>query len=227
MNRLEVSDLSLRLRERLLLSGVSLAAQTGECLALMGPSGAGKTSLLNCIAGISTVDSGSVVVDGTDLTSLRAGQRSEFRLHHIGIVFQFGELLPELTMLDNVAMPLRLMRVPRRQAAQRAANWLDRLGLAERASAHPEVLSGGEIQRAAIARALVPEPVLVLADEPTGMLDEQNTRAVARLLVQIAHDVGVAVVVTTHDPLVASAADRVLHLRDGRVAADGSLAGQL
>lgn len=217
VKRLEVENLALDVPGRRLLVGADFTAGAGECLAVLGPSGVGKTSLLNCVAGISTAASGSVLIDGTELSSLGAAKRSEFRLRHIGMVFQFGELLPELTLLENVALPLRLVDVPRREAERRAMGWLDRLGLGEHVQAHPERLSGGEIQRAGIARALVHEPVLVLADEPTGMLDEENTERVVGLLVETARELGIAVMVATHDPLVASAADRVLRIRDGRL----------
>jgi ABC-type lipoprotein export system ATPase subunit len=213
--RLEVTDLSLTVPGRELFSDVSFAVDAGECVAVVGSSGVGKTSLLNCIAGITTPTSGSVVVDGSDLRNLRAPRRAEFRLRHIGIVFQFGELFPELTALENVALPLRLIGVERPEAETRAADWLERLGVDVPRKAHPELLSGGEIQRIAIARALVLEPLLVLADEPTGMLDEENTERVAGLLVNAAKGLGAAVVVATHDSLVAAAADRVLGLRAG------------
>ena len=218
MNRLEVIGLSLEVPGRRLLADVDFTAEGGACVAVMGPSGAGKTSLLNCLCGIVQPTAGSVSVDGTEVTGLRSSERAEFRLRRIGIVFQFGELLPELNLIENIALPLRLARVPRRVAEERAADWLNRLGMAGREDDRPDVLSGGEIQRAAIARALVHEPPLVLADEPTGALDEQNSRHVAGLLAEMAKVVGATVIVATHDPLVAAMTDRTLRLRGGRLA---------
>ncbi|WP_273844393.1 ABC transporter ATP-binding protein [Rubrobacter calidifluminis] len=220
---LEVSELSLDVPGRRLLDGVSFEAGAGECLAVVGPSGAGKTSLLNCLCGIAKPTAGSVWIEGAELSSLGPSRRAAFRLRNIGMVFQFGELLPELSALENVALPLRLMGVSRREAERRAAKWLEKLGLGERGGAHPDTLSGGELQRVGIARALVHEPKLVLADEPTGALDEENTGRIAALLAGTAGELGITVILVTHDPLVASKASRVLRLREGRlVPADSS-----
>lgn len=217
---MRVSGLALDVPGRRLLDEVGFDVGAGECLAVMGPSGSGKTSLLNCLSGIAMPTSGWVWAAGTELTALGLSRRTEFRLRHIGMVFQFGELLPELSALENVALPLRLMGTSRREAERRASGWLDRLGLDD-GKAHPETLSGGEIQRVAIARALAHEPRLVLADEPTGALDEENSLRVVELLVGAAKDLGAAVIVATHDPLVASSTDRVLRLLDGRLVANG------
>ena len=217
MARLEVENLTLEVPARRLLASTGLTVEAGECVAILGASGTGKTSLLNCVAGISRPTLGSVRIEGAVLSDLPPAKRAEFRLKHIGIVFQFGELLPELSVVENVALPLRLLGVPRREAEMRARDELDRLGLGGQAASHPDSLSGGEIQRAGIARALVHGPLLVLADEPTGMLDEENTRLVAGLLGKSAREWGVAVLVVTHDAVVASAADRVLRIRDRRL----------
>lgn len=219
--RLEVRDLSLDMPGRRLLDDVDLAAEAGECLAVVGPSGSGKTSLLNCLCGIVMPAAGSVRVDGIELAGLGTAERTAFRLRRIGMVFQFGELLPELTALENVALPLRLLGNSRRDAERRAAEWLDRLGLGERGAEHPDLLSGGEVQRVGIARALAHEPSLVLADEPTGALDEANSVRIMGLLVGTAKELGATVIVVTHDPLVASKADRVLRLQDGRLTPAG------
>lgn len=216
-DRLEVGTLTLDVPGRRLLDDINLAAGAGECLAVVGPSGSGKTTLLNCLSGIAAPSGGSVRVDGMELTSLTLSKRTAFRLRRIGMIFQFGELLPELTALENVTLPIRLMGFSRHEAERRATLWLDRLGLKERAEAHPDVLSGGEVQRVGIARALAHEPLLVLADEPTGALDEHNSRHIAGLLVGAAKELGAVVVVATHDPLVASRADRVLRLQGGRL----------
>jgi len=215
--QLDVADLTLDVPGRRLLTEVALTVQVGECVAILGASGAGKTSLLNCVAGVQ----GSVRIDGTMLSVLSPAKRAEFRLKHIGIVFQFGELLPELSLVENVAIPLRLLGVPRREAEKRAQEKLERLGLGGQAAAHPNSLSGGEVQRAGIARSLVHRPSLVLADEPTGMLDEVNTRLVADLLGELARESRVAVLLATHDPIVSSSAARVLRIRDGRLVGDG------
>ncbi len=217
LNLLEVSGLALDVPGRRLLHDVNLAAQAGECLAVVGPSGSGKTSLLNCLCGIARPTSGSVLVDGVELTGLGLSAQTEFRLRRVGMVFQFGELLPELTVLENVALPLRLLGISRSQAERRATAWLARLGLDGCGEAHPNALSGGEVQRAGIARALAHEPRLVLADEPTGALDEDNSAHIAGLLVGAAKESGAMVIVATHDPLIASKADRVLRLRDGHL----------
>lgn len=215
---LRVSNLTLDVPGRRLMEDAGFAVGAGECLAVMGPSGSGKTSLLNCLCGITMPVSGRIRISGTELTGLGVSQRTAFRLRRIGLVFQFGELLPELSALENVALPLRLMGTSRREAERLASLWLQRLGLDGHGGAHPNVLSGGEIQRVGIARALAHEPRLVLADEPTGALDEENSVRVVELLVGCAKDLGAAVIVATHDPLVSSSADRVLALADGRLA---------
>jgi putative ABC transport system ATP-binding protein len=215
---LEVVDLSFDVPGRRLLGGVDLAVGAGECVAVMGPSGSGKTSLLNCLSGIARPTAGAVRVDGTDLARLGTSARADFRLRRVGLIFQFGELLPELTVVENVALPLRLQGIGRGEAERRAREWLERLGLGGEGELHPDALSGGEVQRAGIARALTHRPALVVADEPTGALDEANAVRIAALLVAQAKEQGAAVVVATHDPTVAAAADRVLGLREGRLA---------
>lgn len=206
---------------RRLLDHINFVSSAGECIAIVGPSGSGKTSLLNCLCAITSPTSGTVVIDGVELTGLGSSKRARFRLQYIGMVFQFGELLPELSMLENVALPLRLMGASRSEAEGRATDWLEKLGLGGRGGAHTDVLSGGEVQRVGIARALAHGPRLVLADEPTGALDETNSRYIAELLINMAKEVGATVIVTTHDPLVASRADRILRLYDGRLASVG------
>lgn len=212
---LKVEGLSLDVPGRRLLDAIEFTAEAGECLAVVGPSGSGKTSLLNCLSGIVMPTAGSVRVDGVELAGLKVSKRTAFRLRRIGMVFQFGELLPELTALENVALPLRLLGGSRRDAERRAAEWLDRLGLSEKGGAHPDVLSGGETQRVGVARALAHEPSLILADEPTGALDESSSALIVGLLVGAARELGATVLVATHDPLVASKSDRVLALHGG------------
>jgi putative ABC transport system ATP-binding protein len=214
-SRLVVSELALTLPDRPLLQRIDLEIESAESVAVMGPSGAGKTSLLNCIAGLSAPTHGQVFVDGTELTSLSARARADFRLRHVGFVFQFAELMPELTVVENVALPLRLVGAGRRDAKHAALRALERVGLGDRRDVRPDVLSGGEAQRTAVARALVHGPKVILADEPTGALDEENTTVVVDLLRATAHEVGAALVTATHDPRVAARADRTLVLRDG------------
>lgn len=217
MSLLIVRDLMIEVAGRVLFHDVSLEVGSGECVAVVGPSGVGKTSLLNCLGGITTPNGGSVVLDGVDLTPLSPAQRAEHRLRHVGLVFQFGELMPELTLVENVALPLRLLEVRRSEAEARARAQLDRLGLAEHHGKRPDEVSGGQVQRAGIARALVHEPDLVLADEPTGMLDEETSRATVQLLIEQAKSSGAGLVMVTHDSAVAARADKVLRIRDGAV----------
>lgn len=214
---LRLRRLAIDVPRRRLLTDVDLRVEAGECIAIMGPSGAGKTSLLNTIAGITMPVSGSVDVAGVELSSLTAEQRSAFRLRHIGMIFQFVELLPELTSGANVALPLRLAGVSRDKAEQRALSELDRVGVSDRADAHPDDLSGGQQQLVGLARALVHAPQLVLADEPTGMLDETNSGLVVSALMCAARDMEAASVIVTHDPHVANQTDRVLTVMDGRL----------
>ena len=221
---LELRGVAVEITGRRLLEDVDLAVPEGECVAIVGPSGIGKTSLLNCIAGIAAPAAGSVIVDGVELSAMSSQARAAFRLRRVGLVFQFGELLPELTVAENVALPSRLMGMPREAAADRAMPLLARFGLSERAGSHPQELSGGEQQLVGIARALAHEPVLVLADEPTGMLDEANTVRVADLLTRTSRELGAATVVVTHDRNVASRADRVLAIADGSLAPTGGSA---
>lgn len=215
--RLHVANLTIAIPGRLLIDNVSFSAAPGEYVAITGPSGSGKTSLLNCLAGIALPQTGTITIDNFEITALDESRRADYRLRSIGMVFQFGELLPELTVLENVALPLRFAGETRERANERAARTLGSLGMADKRDRHPDVLSGGETQRVGIARALAPQPSLVLADEPTGMLDEVNARAVTELLKGIGRDYGATVIVATHDPHVAAAADRTLRLREGRL----------
>jgi putative ABC transport system ATP-binding protein len=218
---LELRGVAVEVTGRRLLENVGLAVPAGECVAIMGPSGVGKTSLLNCIAGIAAPASGSVLVDGVEVSAMSSQGRAAFRLRRMGLVFQFGELLPELTVAENVALPSRLMGMTREAAADRAMPLLARFGLADRAGSHPQELSGGQQQLVGIARALAHEPVLVLADEPTGMLDEANTARVADVLIRASRELGAATVVVTHDRDVASRADRVFAVADGSLTVTG------
>jgi putative ABC transport system ATP-binding protein len=203
------------------LGGVDLAVARGELVALVGPSGSGKSTLLQLAGGLDVPDAGRVVVGGRDLATLSAAERARARRRRIGFVFQFFHLLPTLTVAENVELPLLLDR--RRDRAARVGALLERVGVEHRAGHLPSELSGGELQRAAIARALVAGPELLLADEPTGNLDSATGAAVLALLAEVVAEAGTTLVMVTHDEAAARRADRALHLRDGRlVAADGA-----
>jgi putative ABC transport system ATP-binding protein len=199
------------------LRGANLAAASGEILAIMGPSGSGKSTLLHCLAGIFTPDSGEVWFDGRRLDELSETARTKLRRTAFGFVFQFGQLVPELSAADNIALPLLLGRTGRKEAYQKAAAWLDRLGLANRSGNRTGELSGGESQRVAIARALVTQPKVLFADEPTGSLDSLAGEKVMDLLVGVAREEGATVILVTHDARVAAYADSEAMVRDGLV----------
>ncbi len=199
------------------LREASLSVTAGEILAIMGPSGSGKSTLLHCLAGIFTPDAGEVWFDGRRLDTLSDARRSELRRTSLGFVFQFGQLVPELTVADNVALPLLLGKVRRKQAYQRADGWLKRLELDDLGERRTGELSGGQAQRVAIARALVARPKVIFADEPTGALDSLTGEKVMELLVGLAREEGTTVIVVTHDARVAACADREVMVRDGKV----------
>jgi len=190
----------------------------GEFVAILGKSGSGKSTLLNLISGIDLTDDGTVWIDGRNLTSMSERERTLFRRRHIGFVFQFFNLIPTLTVLENVTLPLELGGTSRTEAEKRAEPLLSAVGLPDRLGAFPDRLSGGEQQRVAIARALVHDPLLVLADEPTGNLDEATGRQVLALLDDLTRQAGKNLIVVTHSREAASYADRVLLLREGKLA---------
>jgi putative ABC transport system ATP-binding protein len=198
------------------LAGAGLRIGAGEIVAVMGPSGSGKSTLLHCLAGIVRPDSGQVVYSGRELSGMSDAGRSALRRSDFGFVFQFGQLVPELSCLENVALPLRLNGVRRREAERQARGWLDRLEVTDLARKRPGEISGGQGQRVAVARALVTTPRVIFADEPTGALDSLNGERVMRLLSQAAHHTGAAVVLVTHEPRVAAYSDREVAVRDGR-----------
>jgi len=199
------------------LTGASMSAARGEILAVMGPSGSGKSTLLHCLAGIFTPDKGEVWFDGERLDTLSDTRRTELRRTAFGFVFQFGQLVPELTVTDNIALPLLLGRTGRKAAYARAAGWLPRLGLDGLGARRTGELSGGEAQRVALARAVVAQPKVLFADEPTGSLDTLTGELVMDLLVGVAREEGTTVVLVTHDARVAAYADREVLVRDGKV----------
>jgi putative ABC transport system ATP-binding protein len=200
----------------LALDGASMHVRAGEVVAVMGPSGSGKSTLLHCVAGIVAPDSGRIVYDGRELSAMSDVERSALRRREFGFVFQFGQLVPELTCLENVALPLRLDGVRRREAERRAIGLLDRLEVSDVAHKRPGEVSGGQGQRIAVARALVNRPRVIFADEPTGALDSLNGEQVMRLLTQAARETGAAVVLVTHEARVAAYSDREIVVRDGR-----------
>jgi putative ABC transport system ATP-binding protein len=209
-------DLHLSFGPTPALRGAALSVEAGEMVAVMGASGSGKSSLLHCLAGIRLPQSGRITYRGTELTGLSDERRSALRRKDFGFVFQFGQLVPELTVRENVALPLRLSGIARREAESKAATWLEELGIAEVAGSRPGDISGGQGQRAALARALVAEPAVIFADEPTGALDSTGGEQVMGLLTRAARESGAAVVLVTHEPRVAAYADREVVLRDGR-----------
>jgi len=202
------------------LRGASVTVGRGEILAIMGPSGSGKSTLLHCLAGIFAPDSGEVWFDSERLDTLDEAARTKLRRTAFGFVFQFGQLVPELTAADNVALPLLLNRGRRRAAYQTAGSWLDKLGLGDKGARRTGELSGGEAQRVAVARALALNPKLIFADEPTGSLDSLTGEKVMDLLVGLAREQGTTVIIVTHDARVAAYADRVVMVRDGLVSFD-------
>ncbi|MEW6125747.1 MAG: ABC transporter ATP-binding protein [Acidobacteriota bacterium] len=199
------------------LKGVSLTAEVGDFIALMGPSGCGKSTLLHILGGIDRPTRGTVSLDGIQLDSLNEEAMTAIRRKKIGFVFQFFNLLPTLTVLENIALPLMLDGANEGDANRRAQELLTRVGMAQRATHYPAELSGGEMQRAAIARALIANPQIVLADEPTGNLDSKNSEQVMQLLAEINRDLKVTFILATHSEEAARFAKRVIRLRDGLI----------
>ena len=203
--------------DRVVLDGVTAELAPGESVALLGRSGSGKSTLLNLIGGIDRPDAGEVVINGVSLGTLSERDRTLFRRRHIGFVYQFFNLVPTLTALENVRLPAELNGWSVAEASARALRTLEQVGLADRAETFPERLSGGEQQRVAIARALVHDPLLVLADEPTGNLDSETGQQVTGLLRRMVSEAGGTLIVVTHSPEVAATADRVWTLEDGHL----------
>jgi len=202
------------------LDGLTLSVRRNEYLSLMGPSGSGKTTILNLMAGLDTPDEGEVTLDGHKLSGLADHELSDLRLRTVGFVFQSFNLLPALTVADNVGWPLEFSGCRRAEVRRRAAEALDRVGMVDRAPRYPNELSGGEQQRVAIARAIATRPSLLLADEPTGNLDSHTGQLILDLLRSLNQREGVTVVMVTHDVLAATYGDRTVELRDGRIIRD-------
>ncbi|WP_327359199.1 ABC transporter ATP-binding protein [Streptomyces sp. NBC_01304] len=203
--------------ETVAVADAHLALHPGEVIGIVGPSGSGKTTLLHCLSGLLLPDSGSVLFRGRTMEELSVKERDSLRREHFGFVFQFGDLVPELTLCENVSLPLRLNGVPAKEARRRATDQLTALGIGHLSRRSVGEVSGGELQRAAIARSVVHKPAVVFADEPTGALDEDNSAVVFDLLIAQAKEQGASVVVVTHDVDLAARTDRTIRLVGGHM----------
>jgi putative ABC transport system ATP-binding protein len=199
------------------LRGVSFSVRPGEMVAIMGPSGSGKTTLLNCLAGLDRIDGGEVLIEGVELGSMADDERTDYRARRMGFVFQFYNLIPVLSAVENVELPLLVSRVPGREARRKALAALELVGLADRASHVPDELSGGQRQRCTIARALVNEPAIVWADEPTGDLDSENAQEIVALMRRLNRERGLTFLIVTHDISVGRETDRIVRMVDGEI----------
>ena len=199
------------------LKGIDLHIDKGEVVSIVGPSGAGKTTLLQIIGTLDRPDAGTITIDGIDVSKLSSKKLSDFRNQHIGFVFQFHQLLPEFTAIENIMIPAYIAGVSHREVRQRAEELIEFMGLSDRASHKPNELSGGEKQRVAVARALMNHPAVILADEPSGSLDSKNKEELHQLFFDLRDKFGQTFVIVTHDEQLASITDRTIHMRDGQL----------
>lgn len=204
------------------LKGIDLCIEKGEIVSIVGPSGAGKTTLLQILGTLDKPDNGSVVVDGIETSTLSTNKLSEFRNKHLGFVFQFHQLLPEFTAIENIMIPAYIAGMKPKEARIRAEELLEFMGLSNRANHKPNELSGGEKQRVAVARALMNNPAVILADEPSGSLDSKNKEELHKLFFDLRDKFGQTFVIVTHDETLATLTDRTIHLKDGRIVGEGN-----
>lgn len=204
------------------LKGIDLCIEKGEIVSIVGPSGAGKTTLLQILGTLDKPDNGSVVVDGIETSTLSTNKLSEFRNTHLGFVFQFHQLLPEFTAIENIMIPAYIAGMKPKETRSRAEELLAFMGLSDRATHKPNELSGGEKQRVAVARALMNNPAVILADEPSGSLDSKNKEELHKLFFELRDKFGQTFVIVTHDETLATLTDRTIHLKDGRIVGEGS-----
>ena len=209
------------------LKGIDLRIEKGEIVSIVGPSGAGKTTLLQILGTLDKPDSGSVVVDGIETSTLSTNKLSEFRNMHLGFVFQFHQLLPEFTAIENIMIPAYIAGMKPKEARSRAEELLAFMGLSDRATHKPNELSGGEKQRVAVARALMNNPAVILADEPSGSLDSKNKEELHKLFFELRDKFGQTFVIVTHDETLATLTDRTIHLKDGRIVGEDSEASAI
>ena len=199
------------------LNNITMEVEQGEMVAIMGPSGCGKTTLLNCLSGLDTIDEGEVFIKGDNLRDLSDNERTAYRARHMGFIFQDFNLLPVLSAVENVELPMLVSGVPGRKARKRALEMLDRVGLSDRERHRPAELSGGQRQRVTIARALTNDPAIVWADEPTGSLDSETAEDIMNLICHLNRDNGQTFVIVTHDIEVGKLANRIITMRDGQI----------
>lgn len=217
---IDIKDITKSFGSLPVLKGIDLHIGKGEIVSIVGPSGAGKTTLLQIIGTLDKPDTGSIIVDGTDIGKLSKAKLSDFRNQHLGFVFQFHQLLPEFTALENIMIPAFIAGKGQKEAKERAMELLTFMGLQDRASHKPNELSGGEKQRVAVARALVNNPAVILADEPSGSLDSKNKAELHQLFFDLRDKFGQTFVIVTHDETLATTTDRTIHMKDGKIMED-------